>query len=98
MLMDNYLFSLIHPHFFVLQLRRNHYGVIARPERAKAERKMIYIPVIFLLLRVWGTAEFFLNIGMQFTYPMKDGCILKGFHTANVVLGYFQVIVGSTLR
>ncbi len=93
-----YLFSLIHPHFFILQLRRNHYGAIARPERAKAERKMIYIPVIFLLLRIWGTAEFFLNIGMQLTYPMKDGCILKGFRTANIVLGYFQVIVGSTLR
>lgn len=74
-------------------MRRNHNGAMARPERAKAERKMIYIPAIFLLLRIWGTAEFFLNIGMQLSYPMKDGCILKSFHTANVVLGYLQVIM-----
>ncbi len=72
-------------------VKQKNYEVIGAPERAKVERKMVYIPVIFLMLRFWGTAQFFLNIGMEATYPMKHGCILQGFHTAFTVLGYLQV-------
>lgn len=75
-------------------IQRQSYEPINRdPERAKVERKMIYIPVIFLLLRCWGTIQFFVNIGMQYNYPMKQGCITMGFHTAFTVLGYLQVSV-----
>lgn len=53
---------------------------------------MIYIPLLFLLLRVWGTTDFFLNIGMQATVPSEDGCIEKPFHYADLALGYLQAI------
>ena len=73
------------------QIRRANAEPNARNERGRVERKMIYIPVLFLLLRMWGTIDFFLNISMEAIDPSENGCILKGFHTANLVLGYLQV-------
>lgn len=53
----------------------------------KADSKLVFIPVVFVLLRMWGTIEFFYTISL----PTHDACIPTKFHSGLVFLGVMQV-------
>ena len=55
----------------------------------KADRKLTFIPIIFILLRIWGTIQFFYSIGVS-KYT-KSQCVPEGVFYRYLVLGYLQV-------
>jgi len=56
----------------------------------QAEKRLLYIPALFLLLRVWGTTQFFYSIGVSH-YIEAPGCVPSGIHTGFMILGILQV-------
>ena len=78
-----------------MQGRRGNYEEI-RPAlvlRENVERRLKFIPIIFLLLRIWGTIQFFVSIALEAIHPDDRECIPHGFHVVFVVLGILQVCV-----
>jgi len=74
---------------FSLQ-RHRHYRLPPGTATEQAEKRLLYIPALFLLLRVWGTTQFFYSIGV--THYKKDPvCISIGIHTGFMILGVLQV-------
>ena len=59
----------------------------------QVESRLLAIPVIFILLRMWGTIQFFFSIAAADT--VNDGCVPKSTHIAFFVLGLLQVPAGS---
>ena len=57
----------------------------------QAEKRLLYIPALFLLLRVWGTTQFFYSIGVSRYKEEDPGCIPIGIHTGFMILGILQV-------
>ena len=56
----------------------------------QAEKRLLYIPALFLLLRVWGTAQFFYSIGVS-SDIQEPGCIPHGIQIDFMILGILQV-------
>ena len=67
----------------------------------KADRKLTFIPVMFIFLRIWGTIQFFYSIGVSHHLCMVPPeyhhhtpvCAPEDIFIGFVVLGYFQVCV-----
>ncbi len=55
----------------------------------KADRKLTFIPIVFVLLRMWGTIQFFYSLGVS-SY-IKCACTNPIVATAFQVLNYLQV-------
>lgn len=55
----------------------------------RPEKRLIYIPGLFLLLRIWGTVQLFYSLAV----PNHNGCIQEGVLIGFKVLGYLQVRV-----
>ena len=61
----------------------------------RIDKKLTFIPVIFILLRVWGTVQFFYSSGVaHLTYL---GCAPKHFATGFTLLAYIQVHITSVV-
>ena len=54
-------------------------------------QRFMLIPVFFLLLRLWGTVQFFYSIGMSGKLKNHEGCLPKGVHIGFYILGIMQV-------
>ena len=79
-----------------MQLRQHYPLIQARipDEQVQHEllvenRRFKYIPVFFLLLRIWGTVQLFYSIGMA--GKNHDGCLPPGVQTGYFILGIVQV-------
>ena len=59
------------------------------PRMIQVESRLLAIPVIFILLRMWGTIQFFFS--MAVADSVKYGCVSKSTHIAFFVLGILQV-------
>ena len=55
----------------------------------EVDNRLLFIPIMFLLLRIWGTIQFFFSIGVA--NHNVCGCIPKEIHTVFYVLGILQV-------
>ena len=72
----------------------------------KADRKLTSIPVMFILLRIWGTIQFFYSIAVSPhlckvppEYPHHiPVCAPWGVFVGFMVLGYLQVCVRQKYR
>ena len=54
----------------------------------KADSKLVFIPMVFVLLRMWGTLEFFYLVAL----PKVHGhCIHTNYYQGLVFLGVMQV-------
>jgi len=60
--------------------------------RTAAEQRLVCIRALFLLLRVWGTIQFFvfMLIGVS-SFTEDPGCIPIGLHAVLMILGTLQV-------
>ena len=58
----------------------------------QAEKRLLYIPALFLLLRIWGTAQLFYSIGVS-SLVEEPGCIPHGIQIVFVVFGILQVSI-----
>jgi len=57
----------------------------------KADRKFTLIPVVFILLRIWGTIQFFYSIVVTRSIPNYNECVSNGVSIGFLILGYLQV-------
>ena len=60
----------------------------------KADSKLVFIPMVFVLLRMWGTLEFFYTIALPKLPAYEDGpkvCIHSNYYHGLVFLGVMQV-------
>ena len=62
-------------------------GLVTAVQRA--DRKLTFIPIIFILLRIWGTIQFFYSI-VVIKYT-KGQCVPGWVFYGYLVLGYLQV-------
>ena len=53
------------------------------------EKRLLYIPLVFILLRIWGSIQFFFSLAVA--DDNQDGCIPNVVHTVFFVLGILQV-------
>ena len=58
------------------------------PRMIQVESRLLAIPVIFILLRMWGTIQFFFSMAAA---DSVYGCVSKPTHIAFFVLGILQV-------
>ena len=59
------------------------------PRMVQVESRLLAIPVIFILLRIWGTVQFFFSLAVADS--VNDGCVPNSTHVAFFVLGILQV-------
>lgn len=74
-----------------MQIRRGGYEEVQPVLRENVERRLKFIPIIFLLLRIWGTVQFFVSIAMEAIHPEYQECIPNAFQIVFLVLGILQV-------
>ena len=53
------------------------------------ERRLLLIPIVFILLRMWGTIQFFFSLATSDLN--QDGCVPYWVATVYHVLGVLQV-------
>ena len=74
-----------------MQLAQQHHGqqdlVIVTES---VEKRLLYIPVVFIFLRIWGSIQFFFSIAVA--DQNQEGCIPDWIHTVFLVLGVLQVM------
>ncbi|XP_064385388.1 G-protein coupled receptor 157-like [Halichondria panicea] len=56
----------------------------------KADRKLTFIPIVFVLLRIWGTIQFFYSLAVS--QYISCACTTQVIATVFTVLTYFQAI------
>ena len=69
---------------------------IAVEEKMKvAKRLLIFIPVMFILLRIWCTLQYFYTVYLA-NIAQNDGqCIPIGFKDGQLILAILQVYIGK---
>ena len=55
------------------------------------EKRLLYIPLMFILLRIWGSIQFFFSLAVD--DDNQKGCIPNVVHTVFFVLGILQVLI-----
>ena len=77
-------------HTFLQRHRR--YQLPPGTAAEQAEKRLLYIPALFLLLRVWGTAQFFYSIGVSSSDDIQEpGCIPHEIQVGFMIFGILQV-------
>ena len=56
----------------------------------KADSKLVFIPLVFVLLRMWGTLQFFYTVALP-KVPGHKLCISTNYYHGLVFLGVMQV-------
>lgn len=64
-------------------------GSSSRPHLARVEKRLLAIPLLYILLRVWGTLQFIFSIAVDHTNTY--GCIPETVQRAYFVFGILQV-------
>ena len=54
-----------------------------------ADKKLTFIPIVFILLRIWGTAQFFYIFGLS--HKIHYVCVPHHYWIADNIFGYAQV-------
>ncbi len=54
-------------------------------------RKMTFIPVLFILLRIWGTIQYFYIYIESYRGKVQCGCVTQSTFWGLTILGYLQV-------
>lgn len=60
-----------------------------KDNHSEIEQRLLLIPIVFILLRIWGTIQFFFSIATS--GHNQHGCIPYAMHTTYFVLGILQV-------
>lgn len=65
------------------------------PRIEQAEKRLMFIPIVFLILRIWGTIQYFYSIGVS--GRNRDGCIPHEVQIVFYFLGIMQVLKRNVL-
>ena len=74
-------------HFF---LQRGYLRVGENPAVEEVHKRLLYIPLFFLVLRMWGTLQLFFSLAVA--QQNQNGCIPKPTQTVFFIFGIFQVM------
>ena len=55
----------------------------------RADKKLTFIPIVFILLRIWGTLQFIYATGVD--HMMYFGCVPKNYAIGFTFFAYVQV-------
>lgn len=55
----------------------------------RSDKKLIAIPIVFVLLRCWGTLHFFYTLAIS--HHIHDGCTARGLAAGSTVFAILQV-------
>lgn len=67
-------------------------GSLTVEEKMKvAKRPLVFIPVVFILLRVWCTRQYFYTVYLANIAQNGGQCIPVGFKDGQLILGILQV-------
>ncbi len=59
------------------------------PQLARVEKRLLGIPLLYILLRMWGTLQFFYSLAVDHTN--KNGCIPPDVQKIYFAFGILQV-------
>ena len=65
------------------------------PKLGQVEKRLLPIPLLFILLRMWGTLQFFYSLAVATTN--HDGCMPHKVQTGFVVFGILQVVMKDVI-
>jgi len=57
----------------------------------KVNKILVFIPVLFIVLRVWATVQYFFSVYVVQNALHNGHCIPNDLHVPHVVLGVLQV-------
>ncbi len=63
---------------------------------SEVKQRLIFIPMAFILLRMWGTIQFFYSLTRR--HKVMDGCVSEGDKILFVTFGVLQVSGVLTTR
>jgi len=72
-----------------LFLQRGYLRVGENPAVEEVHKRLLYIPLFFLVLRMWGTLQLFFSLGVA--NENQNGCIPKPIQTIFFIFGILQV-------
>ena len=59
-----------------------------REAMSEVQHRLVFIPITFILLRMWGTIQFFLSLALTHTIKRNPPCLseseLKVFHALRI--------------
>lgn len=61
------------------------------PRVVHVETRLLLIPIIFILLRIWGTLQFIFSIATSHLIKEQTGCVPSTINVVFLVLGILQV-------
>lgn len=70
---------------------RNDADGFLKDSMKRIDQRLIVIPLVFILLRIWGTIQFFFTLAAS--YHWDDGCFSNYYHYPHLVLGIMEVIM-----
>lgn len=62
----------------------------------KIDNKLLLIPLVFVILRIWGFMQFFFILSVSKYF--SRGCVSHPIHITHFVLGILEVSLSSLLR
>ena len=66
---------------------------VALPRIVTVEKRLLAIPIMYIVLRMWGTTQFFFSLAVSGTNVA--GCIPSSVKIVYTVLGILQVMVAN---
>ena len=78
------------------QSKKRMRDVSHRPQLGQVEKRLLAIPLLYILLRMWGTLQFFFSLAMDHTNI--NGCIPAVVQKAYLAFGILQVQLESSVQ
>ncbi len=80
------------PLFFQTRSRlRNHSDTVSLLKTVNVEKRLLAIPILYIVIRIWGTLQFFYSLIVSGSND--EGCIPSTVKTVYIVFGILQVRV-----
>ena len=71
-----------------LSLQKAKKGIV-RTVAGRVEMRLLAIPILYVVCRMWGTLQFFYSLGAS--PHIHNGCVSRDLHIVFLLFGYFQV-------
>lgn len=73
-------------------------NTVMEPRVVHVETRLLLIPIIFILLRIWGTLQFIFSLAISDKIRSQTGCVPSSVNVVFTVLGILQVSGWSLWR
>ncbi len=81
--------QLYYIYFLQRQRLRNDSDSLLKDSIKRVDQRLLVIPLVFVLLRIWGTIQFFFTLTIS--YYWDSGCVSKSIYYVHYSLGIMEV-------